>query len=158
MHVNPQVQALLDKPVAQELLHSKIPARLAFVARDGTPRVTPLWFHWNGKAITFASGAGSAKVKSLRRDPNVAITIDSEGWPYKMLRLRGQVRIEEVEGVVPEYELAAVRYYGPVQGKRWLDGRSQLGSKMARLTLEPAWAELLDFRELFSSINWDEGQ
>ena len=132
MHVNPQVQALLDKPVAQELLHSKIPARLAFVARDGTPRVTPLWFHWNGKAITFASGAGSAKVKSLRRDPNVAITIDSEGWPYKMLRLRGQVRIEEVEGVVPEYELAAVRYYGPVQSKRWLDGRSQLGSKMAR--------------------------
>ena len=81
MHVNPQVQALLDKPVAQELLHSKIPARLAFVARDGTPRVTPLWFHWNGKTITFASGAGSAKVKSLRRDPNVAITIDSEGWP-----------------------------------------------------------------------------
>jgi hypothetical protein len=32
--------ALLNDPVAQELLHSTIPARLAYVWRDGTPRVS----------------------------------------------------------------------------------------------------------------------
>lgn len=155
MQANPQVQALLNKAVAQQLLHSTIPARLAFVASDGTPRVTPIWFHWTGTAIIFASGADSSKVGSLRRDPKVAITIDSESWPYKVLRLRGQIVIEEVDGVVPEYELAAVRYYGPVHGQRWLDDRGQLGAKMARLTLQPVWAELVDFREVFSSIDWD---
>ena len=36
---------LLQHPVAQELLVSKIPARLAYIASDGTPRVLPIWFH-----------------------------------------------------------------------------------------------------------------
>ena len=38
---------LLSSPVAQELLQSTIPARLGYIARDGTPRVVPIWFHWN---------------------------------------------------------------------------------------------------------------
>jgi hypothetical protein len=32
---------LLKDPVAQELLRSNIPAQLAYVSRDGTPRVVP---------------------------------------------------------------------------------------------------------------------
>jgi len=40
--------ALLNHPIAQELLHSEIPARLTYVWSDGTPRVVPVWFHWNG--------------------------------------------------------------------------------------------------------------
>ena len=40
--------ALLDTDLAQELLHAPIPARLAFVWTDGTPRVVPTWFHWTG--------------------------------------------------------------------------------------------------------------
>ena len=39
--------AILDNPIAQELLHSKVPARLAYIWPDGTPRVVPIWFHWN---------------------------------------------------------------------------------------------------------------
>lgn len=37
---------LLDTDVAQRLLGSTIPARLAYVATDGTPRVVPTWFEW----------------------------------------------------------------------------------------------------------------
>jgi hypothetical protein len=40
--------ALLDDPVAQRLLQSTIPARFAYNRRDGTPRVVPIGFHWNG--------------------------------------------------------------------------------------------------------------
>jgi len=50
--------ALLDSDVAKELLASKLPARLAYVAKDGTPRVMPTWFHWTGEELvmpTFAS-------------------------------------------------------------------------------------------------------
>ena len=40
--------ALLDTELAQRLLTAPIPARLAFVALVGTPRVVPRWFHWTG--------------------------------------------------------------------------------------------------------------
>ena len=43
--------ALLHHPVAQELLHSTNPARLAYSWHDGTPRVVPIWFHWTGQEV-----------------------------------------------------------------------------------------------------------
>ena len=43
--------SLLDDPVAQTLLHSTSLARLAYVWRDDTPRVVPIWFHWTGNEI-----------------------------------------------------------------------------------------------------------
>ena len=43
--------ALLQDPAAPELPHSKIPARLAYVWTDGTPRVVPIWFYWNGREL-----------------------------------------------------------------------------------------------------------
>ena len=44
---------LLQDPVAQELLASKIPARLAYNWTDGSPRVVSIWFHWDGTDIVF---------------------------------------------------------------------------------------------------------
>jgi len=45
---------LLHDPIAQDLLASSIPARLAYVWADGTPRVVALWFHWNGSDVPMA--------------------------------------------------------------------------------------------------------
>ena len=42
---------LLEHPVAVQLLASAIPARLGYVAEDGTPRVVPTWFHWTGEEL-----------------------------------------------------------------------------------------------------------
>jgi nitroimidazol reductase NimA-like FMN-containing flavoprotein (pyridoxamine 5'-phosphate oxidase superfamily) len=42
---------LQTDPAAQTLLQSTIPARLAYIWRDGTPRVVPLWFHWTGEEL-----------------------------------------------------------------------------------------------------------
>ena len=40
---------LLEREVARRLLASMIPARFAYVAGDGTPRVVATWFHWTGE-------------------------------------------------------------------------------------------------------------
>ena len=45
---------LLQHPTSRQLLESKIPARLAYVWTDGTPRVIPIWFHWNGSEFSWA--------------------------------------------------------------------------------------------------------
>ncbi len=86
--------ALLDDPVAQELLGSHQVARLAYTWPDGTPRVVPIWFHWNGHAVTLGTPVRAPKLRALAANPKVAVTIDdSTSWPYKALLLRGEATI-----------------------------------------------------------------
>jgi hypothetical protein len=53
---------LLQHPVSQELLHSRIPARLAYVWTDGTPWVIPIWLHWNGREFIMATPPKAPKL------------------------------------------------------------------------------------------------
>ena len=143
--------ALLQHPASQELLHSKIPARLAYIATDGTPRVIPIWFHWNGKDIVMGTPPKAPKLKALAKNPRVSLTIDGNDFPHKVLLIRGSARLEPVDGVVPEYALAADRYFGPAQGKAWVDGLAKMVSSMVRVTVTPDWVGLLDFQTRFPS-------
>lgn len=81
---------LLNDPIAQELLRSALPARLAYTWPDGTPRVVPIWFHWTGEEIVMAGPPDAPKMDALRANPRVALTIDGDTWPYKVLLLRGE--------------------------------------------------------------------
>jgi nitroimidazol reductase NimA-like FMN-containing flavoprotein (pyridoxamine 5'-phosphate oxidase superfamily) len=47
--------SLLRDPVAQDLLQSTRPAHLAYTWHDGTPRVIPIGFHWNGEDLVLAT-------------------------------------------------------------------------------------------------------
>ena len=109
MPTNQGSVALLNDPVAQELLRSTSPARLAYVWRDGSPRVVPMWFHWNGKEIVLGTPDKAPKVRALSTGTKVALSIDGNTWPYKALQIRGSALVETVAGVVPEYALAAER-------------------------------------------------
>ena len=143
--------ALLNEPVAQELLQSTIPARLAYISRDGTPRVVPIWFHWTGEAFVLGTPLTAPKVKTLQANPNVALTIDGDVFPYKVLQVRGVARVETVDGVVPEYGLAAERYFGAEQGKAWIEQVRAMFPQMARIVIRPEWVGILDFVQRFPS-------
>lgn len=142
---------ILNDPIAQELLRSTIPARLAYVWRDGTPRVIPIWFHWNGSEIVMGTPLKSPKMKALQNNAKVALTIDTESWPHRVLLLRGTARVETVDGVVPEYAMAAERYFGAEQGKAWVVQVGSLFPQMARIVVRPDWVGLLDFEQRFPS-------
>jgi hypothetical protein len=143
--------ALLDDPVAQELLHSTNLARLAYTWRDGTPRVVPIWFHWDGETIVLGSPPNAPKVDVLPTNSKVALTIDRDEWPYHALLVRGSARVETVEGVTPEYEASARRYFGPEQGQEWVEGVRQMTSEMVRIIVRPEWVCVLDFEQRFPS-------
>lgn len=143
--------SLLRHPAAQELLRSKIPARLAYVWTDGTPRVIPIWFHWNGQEIVMASPVKAPKLKALAKNPKVALTIDDNTFPHKVLLIRGTARLERVEGVVPEYAKAAERYFSAAQAEAWLSQLRKLVSSMMRITITPEWVGVLDFEVRFPS-------
>lgn len=46
-----EIIEVLNKPINQELLARDL-TRLAYVARDGTPRTVPIAFTWNGAGTT----------------------------------------------------------------------------------------------------------
>ena len=82
---------------------------------------------------------------ALAQNPHVALTIDTETFPHKVLQIRGTARLETVEGVVPEYAASAQRYFGEEQGQAWV---RQLPASMVmtRMTLRPEWVGVLDFQ------------
>jgi hypothetical protein len=142
--------AVLQDPVAQELLASRQPAHLAYVWTDGTPRVVPIWFHWDGRVVTLGTPVRAPKLRALAREPGVGLTIDdSTSWPYKALLLRGQASVEMLDDVSPEYAASARRYFGDAQGEAWVN--QMRGMPMARISIAPTSAHVLDFVTRFPS-------
>jgi hypothetical protein len=144
---------LLESDVAKRLLESTIPARYAYIAADGTPRVVPSWFHWAGDEIvmpTFISAPHvrhpAYRVRALRANPDVAITIDTESFPPESLTIRGRAEVTEVDGIVPEYALAAHRYLGEAEATGYLEQIDHPSTRMARIAVRPAWVGVLDFQ------------
>ncbi len=141
----------MQHPASQELLKSNIPARLAYVWTDGTPRVIPIWFHWDGREVVMATPPRAPKLKALAKNPKVSITIDDNTFPHKVLLIRGTARLETVNDVVPEYALAAERYFGPEQGQAWVNNLRSMINTMVRIRVTPEWVGLLDFQTRFPS-------
>jgi hypothetical protein len=144
---------LLESGVARRLLGSATPARVAYVALDGTPRIVPSWFHWTGDELvmpTFLAAPhvsrAPARLRALRANPQVAVSIDTAATPPEVLLLRGRVAITEVDRVAPEYALAARRYLGEQAAADYLRQIDQPGTRMARIALRPSWVGLVDFQ------------
>jgi hypothetical protein len=144
---------LLQNETAQRLLASTIPARVAYVAKDGTPRIVATWFHWDGEVLvmpTFISAPHiknpAARITTLRARPDVTVSIDTESFPPDVLTLRGRVEITDIDGIAPEYRASAHHYMGDEAATDYLGQIDQPGTRMARISLRPKWVGLLDFR------------
>jgi hypothetical protein len=86
------------------------------------------------------------RLRALRANPDVAITIDTEPQPPQVLLLRGQVSIIEVTGMVPEQAEAARRFLGEEGGAGYVAQADHPDTKMARIALRPTWVGVLDFQ------------
>ncbi len=53
-------------------------ALIATSGADGAPQLTPVWYLWDGEAITASVPGWTVKVENLRRDPRVAVCVDDE--------------------------------------------------------------------------------
>lgn len=142
--------SLLQDPVAQKLLQSTLPARLAYVWSDGTPRVVPINYHWNGSEIVIGGPPHAPKFKVLHPGSKVALTIDTDAMPYKVLMIRGVVRqIDEYPGLTPEYIASSYRTMGDEAGRAWVDGARAVTKTMKRIFITPEWAAVMDFEARF---------
>lgn len=139
------IDEILNRPYSQELLHRDL-ARLAFTALDGTPRVIPTGIHWNGSEIVTCTSKNARKLEMLRRNPAVAITIDTEVYPPKVLLLRGNAELDYVDGIPEEYLHSNGTYeMTPEQRTEWEANVRALYDGMVRIVVKPTWVKLIDF-------------
>jgi len=139
------VDEVLDRPLSRELLARDL-ARLAFVALDGTPRSIPIGIFWNGTEIVMCTATNARKLPALRRNPAVALTIDTESHPPRVLLLRGRAELDAVDGIPDEYlQWNGTYEMTPEQRTEWEAGVQSLYDGMVRIVVKPTWAKLIDF-------------
>ena len=82
MALDPKVVASLSRPNF---------APIATLMPDGSPNVTPVWIGVGEDKIVFSSGESSLKVRNLRRDPRLALSVVDLNDPYEEVQIRGRV-------------------------------------------------------------------
>ena len=147
-----EITEILDRPISRELLARDV-TRLAYVATDGTPRNVPIAFVWNGTEIVMCTTKNAPKLPSLRANPMVALTIDTEVHPPKILLVRGSAELDDVDGIPDEYLEANTTYeMTPEQRVEWeAEVRSLYADGMVRVVVTPTWAKLIDFETTLPS-------
>lgn len=146
------VTDVLNRPLSQELLARDV-MRLAYVARDGAPRNIPIAFSWNGSEIVMCTAKNAPKLRALSQNPMVALTIDTEVHPPKILLIRGRAHLDYVDGIPDEYLQPTSTYeMTPEQRIEWEAGvRSLYHDGMVRIVVTPNWAKLIDFETTLPS-------
>jgi nitroimidazol reductase NimA-like FMN-containing flavoprotein (pyridoxamine 5'-phosphate oxidase superfamily) len=71
-----EIIEVLNRPISQELLARDV-TRLAYVAKDGTPRAIPIGFTWNGSQLVMCTSKNAPKLTALRHNPAVALFRES---------------------------------------------------------------------------------
>jgi hypothetical protein len=140
-----EITEILRRPLSQELLARDL-TRLAYVALDGTPRNVPIAFTWNGSEIVMCTPKNAPKLAALRKNPAVALTIDTEVHPPKILLLRGHARLDVVDGIPEEFLTINGTYQmTPEQRVEWEAEVRSLYDGMVRIVVTPTWVKLIDF-------------
>ncbi|WP_147916904.1 pyridoxamine 5'-phosphate oxidase family protein [Ruania zhangjianzhongii] len=146
-----EIAAILDRPASQELLARDV-LRMAYVAKDGTPRNVPVSFTWNGAQIVVCTSTNAPKLRSLRHHPAVALTIDTEVHPPMILLLRGYAELDVVRGIPQEYlEMNGSYQMTPEQRVDWEAEVRSLYESMVRIVITPTWVKLIDFETTLPS-------
>ena len=139
------VETMNTDPYVQQLLRAPIPARLAYIGLDGTPRVVPLSYLWDGAAFVFASDPGWYKVRAIAVNPNVALTVDSNDFPPLILSVRGVAAIAYDRGLPEEYVEASRRIVGEERFPSWEAEVRAEHRNMALIRVTPTWLKVVDF-------------
>src|SRR3954465_293206 len=140
-----EIAEVLNRPLSQELLARDL-TRLAYVAQDGTPRAIPIAFTWNGSEVVMCTSKNAPKLSALWHNPAVALTIDTEVHPPKILLIRGRAELDVVDGIPDEYlEMNGTHQMPPEQRVEWETEVRSLYDGMVRIVVTPTWAKLIDF-------------
>lgn len=94
----------------KEVLNKRGFAHLATLMKDGSPQVTPVWYDFDGTHIRINSAKGRLKDKNMRRDKQVALSIQDPDNPYRYLAIRGNINEITEDGADAHIDALAKKY------------------------------------------------
>ncbi|WP_332845857.1 PPOX class F420-dependent oxidoreductase [Amycolatopsis mongoliensis] len=80
------------------LIDGKNFATVATLDPDGGPQTSDVWVGLDDGDLVFSATEDRRKVRNLRRDPRVSVSIIDAADPYRHTQLRGRVTIEPDPG------------------------------------------------------------
>lgn len=110
-------------PMLQAFCEGEDLLRLAYLDRQGYPRVVPLWFVLSDGEYFVGTGASSGKWKAMQREARVGWVID--GGPRHQYRGTSMCgRVEEVREAAERarvYRAMALKYFGATDDPKFIE-------------------------------------
>ncbi len=133
----------LNRKEIVEILCQPELARIATVSKDCKPHVTPVWFLYENGIVYMTTGKNSVKVRNLRNNPHVAITIDitERGLNNRGVILTGKAEIETDDEIAKKIFL---KYLGSLDHP---SAKKLLEMTRVVIKLKPEKIISWDFRE-----------
>ncbi|MER5910250.1 PPOX class F420-dependent oxidoreductase [Streptomyces sp. NPDC001982] len=100
-----------DEPVSfddsvRPLLDAKNFASVATLGPDGAPQNSVVWIKREGDTVLFSSVEARQKVRNLRRDPRISLSVFDLANPYTSVEIRGTAEILPDDAKRLPYELS----------------------------------------------------
>nr|WP_051159056.1 PPOX class F420-dependent oxidoreductase [Tsukamurella sp. 1534] len=115
-----QISDRLEPAVVEFLSSGTRTGHLSYLAGDGRPLVTPVWFVVDDGALVFATGRDTSKARMLRRDPRVSIGVDLQEPPYAFAQVQGVAEfVDDPDYLLKVCTACGVRYMGADRGEEF---------------------------------------
>ena len=122
-------------PEVDEFLRRPNPAVVASLRPDGSPHTVATWYLWDGERVLLNMDESRLRLRFIRRDPRVALTVLDEGSWYRHVSLLGQaVEIVGDEGLA-DIDRLSLHY----SGEPFRDRQSRRFSAWVEPTAWHAW-------------------
>lgn len=108
------------------------------VAKSGQPVPRLVWFYFDGTDIVIYTMAGAAKVRHVRRHPQVSLNLDSDGNGSGIIAVGGVARVD-AEGVDPRADGPYWAKYGAVADQFGLAEAMGTYDTRLRIAVDKAW-------------------
>jgi PPOX class probable F420-dependent enzyme len=99
-------------PDVDEFLSRVNPAVVGTLRPDGSPHTVPTWYDWEDGLVLLNMAESRLRLRFMRRDPRVSLTVLDEASWYRHVSLLGRVVRLEDDPDLADIDRLAVRYTG----------------------------------------------
>ncbi|HEY0737114.1 MAG TPA: TIGR03667 family PPOX class F420-dependent oxidoreductase [Herpetosiphonaceae bacterium] len=127
-----------------ERLRTELIMWLSSTRPDGRPHLVPVWFLWDGQSILIFSKPNNQKIRNLRQNSNVMVSLEAANEGEDIVLIEGQATLLEEstsEVMPPEY---VEKYSAQIAAFQWTpEGMAAEYSQAIRIqpTRFIAWGE-----------------
>ncbi|QEU94013.1 PPOX class F420-dependent oxidoreductase [Streptomyces kanamyceticus] len=98
-------------PKLKKAIDSKVFVTVATIRPDGSPHQSVVWVGREGDDLFFVTGVDKVKIRNLRRDPRLSVTVNPPDEPYGYAVITGTARLDGADSRDRMDELA-LKYTG----------------------------------------------